>query len=346
MAITTQRINNHPRFTHYIVASGFLKNDPLAVIDAGARNGFEKHWDLYEDQVNLIGLELDHEECKKLNASTKGDNKKYYPVALSDRKGIRKFFIQPHLASSSFYKSDKLFVERFPGWTPLIPHKLLRVRTSDLDSFVRDNKIKDLDFMKFDIEGAELDVFKGGKKTLKNCLGLSTEAVFYPWRKEMPTFSELDIFLRSIGFVLFDLPVFRWEKKTTSPLMFTDRVLGPTDRGQAVWTQAIYLKDPAAELKRGLINNWPVTRILKLASIMELYNLEDCAIELIQTAAEHGLLKDYDVSLLVDLITPPLNGRTISYVEYVEHIRRVGPPRFINGKRVSKEKYDLITKNR
>lgn len=333
MSIITQKINARPGLTKYLVESGVFKKSPIIVLDIGARNGFEEHWDLYGDQINLIGLELDYEECKKLNASTQGDNRKYYPVALSDQKGIRKFFIQPHLASSSFYKSDKLFVERFPGWAPLIPHKSLRVRTSDLDSFVRDNKIKDIDFMKLDIEGAELDVFKGGKATLKNCVGLSTEAVFYPWRKNIPTFSELDIFLRSIGFVLFDLPVFRWEKKTTSPLMFTDGVLGPTDKGQAVWTQAVYFKDAVRELKSlKLRKGWSTFKILKLASLMELYNLEDCVIELIQEAAKQGFLKDHNISRLIDLATPLLNGEIVSYKEYVRRIKKQGPPRYIKGR--------------
>ena len=346
MSIITQKINARPRLTQYFIESGVFKKNPVVVLDVGVRNGFEQHWDIYKDQIKLIGLELDHEECKKLNAFVQDDNRKCYPVALSDRKGTRKFFIQPHHSSSSFYRSDKLFVERFPGWTPLIPYKFSRVRTSDLDSFVKDNKIKDPDFMKLDIEGAELDVFKGGETTLKNCVGLSTEAVFYPWRNGMPTFSELDIFLRSIGFVLFDLPVFRWEKKATSPLMFTDGVLGPTDRGQVIWTQALYLKDAVAELKLPrLRKKWDTARVLKLASIMELYNLDDCVIELIQEAAKQELLNDYNVSRLIDLATPPLDGEVVFYKEYVRRIKKQGPPRYIKGRRVSEKEYQKYKKS-
>ena len=77
-------------------------------------------------------------------------------------------------------------MSRFPGWKDLIPNKTERLATTDLDSFVKRELISQIDFIKLDIEGAELEVFKGAKKTLQGSLGISTEAVFYPWRKGMP----------------------------------------------------------------------------------------------------------------------------------------------------------------
>jgi len=342
MSILTQKIDSRPRLTLNLVASGAFKSSPLTVIDAGSRGGFEKHWDIYGDQINLIGFEVDARECERLNRQNAGRNRQYLPVGLSDSKGKRAFYIQKHIASSSFYKSRPEFLQRFPAWRDLIPHTAKKVYTTDLDSFAVENNLKP-DFIKLDIEGAELDVFRGGVKSLSNSVfGLSTEAVFYPWRENMPTFSDLDIFLRKLGFVLFDLPVFKWEKSPLSPYMYeTKGIFGPTDRGQVIWTQAIYLKDAAAELKSPkLRKKWDAARVLKLASIMELYNLEDCAIELIQTAKKYGLLAGYDSNKLIDLATPPIEGREVSYKEYVRNIKKEGPPRFIDGEKVSKKEYE------
>ncbi|MEK7507156.1 MAG: FkbM family methyltransferase [Patescibacteria group bacterium] len=341
MAIITQKINTRPQLTKHLVASGIFQLSPLTVIEVGARGGFEKHWDLYGEQIRLVGFEADIGECERLNRQNQDRNRKYFPIGLSHRQGKRTLYIQRHVASSSFYKSREDFLQRFPAAQDLIPHAAIEISTTDLDSFVAKNNLRP-DFMKLDIEGAELDVFRGGTKCLGDSIfGLSTEAVFYPWRENIPTFSELDILLRKLGFVLFDLPIFRWEKKTLSPYMHEQNgTFGPTDKGQVVWTQALYLKDPVAELKQGLVNRWPVARILKLASIMELYNLEDCALELIDAASQLGLIKKRDRNVLMNLTTPPLNGRTVSYSEYVKYLKKVGAPRYLKGRKVSREEYE------
>jgi len=341
MSIITQRINPRPRLTNFLVSKDVFRNAPLCVIDVGARGGFEEHWDcLYGDQANLIGFEVDTKECEKINIKSK-KNHRYYPVGLSDKKGSRAFYVQPHIASSSFYETRRDFIDRFPASYDLIPKMTVEVSTLDLDSFVADNGLAP-DFLKLDIEGAELDVFRGGRKCLSGSVfGVSAEAVFYPWREGMPTFADIDSFLRALGFMLYDLPVFRWEKKTLSPYMYEDEgVFGPTDRGQVIWTQAVYLKDSVAELTQNKTALWPPIRILKMASVMELYNLEDCAIELLQKAVELNLLESYDVSQFIDLATPPLHGKDISYSDYLEHLKKEGPPRFIEGKVVSREEYN------
>lgn len=343
MSIITQKINNRPRFTSFLVKHGIFKTAPLVVVDGGARGGFEKHWEIFDYHINLIGFELDKDECRKLNSVPGSNFKKFYPIALGRKTDYKTFHIQPHTASSSFYKSDKVFLKRFPGWKPLIPTRKIRIKTMDLDSFRKDNGIGDVDFLKLDVEGYELEIFKGAKQTLNRCMAVSAEAAFYPWRTGMPTFSEIDIYLRKMGFVLFDLPIFRWEKKTTSPLMFTDGALGPTDRGQVMWTQAIYFKDAFSELDNHKQKKyWDDLKILKLASIMELYNLEDCAIELMLKVRSMGRLKKFNTKLLIDLLTMPIDGKNLDYDQYVKYIKKQGPPRYIDGKKVSRKEYDRL----
>ena len=344
MSIVTQKINTRPRFTRHLVARGELRNSPLCVVDVGARGGFEKHWSIYKNQVDLIGFELDREECIRLNKLEKNTHRTYYPIALHEKKGKKKFYIQPHLASSSFYKSDKRFLERFPASKGMIPTRAVMIPTVGLDSFIKEHSIKGLDFIKLDVEGAELDIFKGATGALKNSiLGLSAEAVFFPWRHNIPTFTDIDIFLKPYGFVLFDLPIMKWERRPLSPYMFEDKgVFGPTDRGQPVWTQAIYLKDGVNEMHSSKAKRkwWNRNRILKMASIMELFNLEDCAIELIEEALAMKIVGAAEARSMIDLLTPRLNGRDVNYKKYVKYLKLEGPPRYIDGKRVSQKEFE------
>lgn len=47
-------------------------------------------------------------------------------------------------------------------------HKKIKVATTSLDDFIKEKEIKQLDFIKIDAEGVELDVLKGARETLKN----------------------------------------------------------------------------------------------------------------------------------------------------------------------------------
>lgn len=347
MSIATHTVNSRPRLTEYLVRKKVFATSPLTIVDIGARGGAEKQWQIYRNQRRIIGFEADAQECIKLN-KTSSNKERYYPVALGRKRGRVIFFIHPHAATSGFYKSDASFLKRFPGSKPFLPRATTLIETIDFATFAKRNKIDDIDFMKIDVEGAELDVLKGlGKKFENSVAGISAEAVFYPWRHGMPTFAELDSFLRKRHFVLYDLPIFRWEKASTSPYMFTDDVFGPTDKGQVVWAQALYLKDAVAELRiPSRRKHWSALKILKLTSIMELYQLEDCAIELIWEAATQGLLKKYDVKKMVDLLTPMIGGRIVTYSQYVAHIRRAGSPRYVDGRRVSQAAYEKFLKRR
>ena len=53
---TLRELHPNPRFTKHLVEKRVFHNDPLVVVDVGARKGFEKHWDHYRDQIKLIDI--------------------------------------------------------------------------------------------------------------------------------------------------------------------------------------------------------------------------------------------------------------------------------------------------
>ncbi len=345
MSIVTNKINSSPRFTEHIVRTGVLSSAPLTVVDVGSRGGFEPQWDVYGDSARLIGFEPDAEECDKLNARESGF-RRHYPIALHRDKGARPFYVTKHTAASSFYKPYSRFLDRLPESVNRTIKEERMLETLDLDSFLDEESIGAVDFIKLDTEGAEYDILLGAKKALsKSVFGVSLEMLFNRQRIGEPLFSEIDLFLREQGFVVYDLPVFRCARTVLSPHMFSDNA-GPTDHGQATWTQAIYFRDAVDDILQGDSNEkWDDLRILKLASVMELFNLEDCAIELVQTAVARGFLSGHDYGHFIDLLVPPVQGRLMNYNEYVEHVRKEGPPRYINGKKVSRVEWEAFNKN-
>lgn len=321
-------MNKNPRFTKHLIKKGFFVSSPLVVLDAGARGGFEDHWKWFGNQVRLIGFEPNEKECEKLNDDHKKNNKEYHPIALGAEKGKRILYLYSHRPSSSFYKPNVKLLQRFPDYRNAKIEGKCLVAATDLDSFISERGIGAIDFMKIDTEGAEYDILHGGKKTLSRVLGISLEVWFYSNRNQK-RFSDIDMFLSSSGFTLFDLVTFRSAKIQLSPFVGA-RVSGLSDYGQIIVGQALYLRDAVEEISERKKGRWDEFRICKLASIMELFSLPDCAIELLMYARQKKIIHTAP-HVWYDLLTPALKGRYVSYDDYMRHFKSNPPQRYPRG---------------
>ena len=318
-------INENPRLTLTLSKSGIFQESPLVVIDVGARDGFEAHWNVYGQNCRLIGFEPDVNECNRLNAC--GNNKTYHPSALSNKKEKKIFYNTQLNYSSGLLRADTDMTTRFEDNNNLMVVGISFVDTSDYDSFAQKHQLPKADFIKLDTEGSELDILKGAESALHDSvLGLSLEMLFQKWRIEQPVFSEIDLHLRSEGFMLYDFTSQKYARKVLPPYPTTWRIKpyggGSTPVGQVIAGDFLYFRDPIQEIHSGntIGSGWTPVKILKLASLYELYNLNDCAVELILFALEFKLLpSDYDVFL--DLLAPPVNGQNLSYQQYLELIK-------------------------
>jgi len=72
------------------------------------------------------------------------------------------------------------------------------VATRRLDEIV---EIDALDFLKIDVQGSELQVFRAGRQKLAHAVAIHTEVSFLPLYENQPLFGEIDQELRSQGFV-------------------------------------------------------------------------------------------------------------------------------------------------
>ena len=205
-----------------------------------------------------------------------------------------------------------------------------RKETVDFNTFAKEHQIEYVDFMKLDVEGAELDVLKGSVDFLRggSVLGAAIEVTFLDIAKQ-PVFSDVDSFMRKMGFKLFDIEVYRFSREllpTPEELEYIGPLLigAPSERGQVIAADALYLRDGAAEIETCDTEfNWTDDSILKLASIFEVYGLPDCAIELLQVARKKNYLGDLDIDYLTDLLTPEFMGKDVTYHEYMENLEHL-----------------------
>jgi hypothetical protein len=101
-------------------------------------------------------------------------------------------------------------------------------------------------------------VFQGATEVLKGAVVIHTEVNFAPMYRGMPQFGDLDVYLRSQGFLLHRLTSV--SGRTFKPLVFKGDLNAVMS--QALWGDAIYVKSFA-----GFDSLLPAS-LLKLATIL------------------------------------------------------------------------------
>jgi len=297
------RINENPRFTRSLVAHKVFRGNPVKVCDIGCREGFASYWKWYHDQIELIGFEADMEECDRLTQKAQkvstGFRMRFYPYALHQDCRKRKFYITNSPASSGFYPPNGL-VKRLWSDEDTRVIKTVEQETINLDSLNMG-----FDFIKLDTEGCELDILRGAEETLKSALGVTVETEFTPMHEGQPVFRDVDQFMISHGFELFELVPYLFGRKTLP----RPETIGGAQWGQVIVGQALYLRDGYE-----LLDDWAAIKVLKLASFMELFCLRDCVIELIGKASEKYIIEKNTANRLIKLLIP-------EGVEYGDHTK-------------------------
>lgn len=316
--------------TRRLLASGAFREAPVRIIDGGARHGAEGHWALFGDQLELFAFEPDEEECRRTMASVQnGPGRIRFscaPVALAGTKGRARLNVARYPDSSSLLSTNDAFVDRFAMSEYLEQVGTTEIETTDLATFAAERELDYLDFIKLDVEGAELDALRGlGSQLERSLLGLSVEVWFQSDHLGRPLFADIDAHLRALGFALFDLrELNRWRRRTLAGPSYPSWI----DSGQLMYGNALYLRDlPALLVRDGELRPSRV-EVLKLASLAELFCYPDYAIEVLATAREVGILEPSDAVVLTSDLrakTPAASGGWRALVRRA--VRTLLPPK-------------------
>jgi len=210
----------------------------INIVDIGANpiDGDPPYKSLLEKGLaHITGFEPNPVALEQLNLK-KGSNETYLPNAVFDGDEHELKICNAQGMSSLLEPNKELlsYFHGFPDWgevTDRVP-----VSTVRLDDII---SIKDLDYLKIDIQGGELEVFRNGIEKLRDCLVIQTEVEFLPMYKDQPLFSEVELFLRGQGFIFHRFaPLI---SRTVQPLI----VEGDIYKGlsQNFWADAVFIKD-------------------------------------------------------------------------------------------------------
>ncbi len=181
--------------------AGILRTDRLtAVVDIGANpiDGDPPYKGMLSKRLcTLVGFEPQSDALEKLQAR-KSDLETYLPYAVGDgRSGTLK--VCHARGMSSLLTPEPRTLNVFPGFAQFGQVvKEIEVETRTLDSL---SEIQQLDFLKIDVQGGELPIFRNGKSKLGKAVAVHTEVSFMPLYKDQPPFGSIDLALRELGFV-------------------------------------------------------------------------------------------------------------------------------------------------
>lgn len=160
------------------------------VIDAGSFNGIlslvyaekakdGKIFSFEPDKTNLKRLE------ENLNLNDYPQNIHLIKKGLWSQSGEINFYADGSVASSSFYRAENAQEQT--------------IKVTSLDDFIEENSIEKVDFIKMDVEGAELDILKGATRLLNTLKPNLSIATYHIVENEL-TYKSVEDFFNGINY--------------------------------------------------------------------------------------------------------------------------------------------------
>jgi len=239
---------------------------PLAftVLEIGARplegqtESFHQLLDVFPGS-QILAFEIDEKLCTELNKRAK-PGLRYFPVALGCKEETRALYETVHPMCTSLYRPNEELLGRYNGMEVAMLRSISSVDTVSLDYFVKQNGVARVNFIKIDIQGAELDAFRGGVNTLSETLAIVSEVEFIPQYIDQPLFGDVCKFLAEQNFQFHKF--LGLAGRALKPFVVNDK---PGFAIQHMWTDAMFIRDIRQ------LSDLPGDQLLRMGTLAFLY---------------------------------------------------------------------------
>jgi FkbM family methyltransferase len=265
--------------------SGLLDRIHMTLCNVGSRkvdnvdDYGNQEWQLFTPNLSIYGFDADSDACDQANADLEAQQinwkEVHSPLVLGKAIEERTLYVTKNPMCTSLYPPNEPYLERLAGLSEVASLDFsVKIDTTTLDDFCQKENLTEVDFLKTDVQGADLDVLEGASKILDSgILAVQVEIIFSHLYINQPLFADVDTFLRNHNFTLFD--IFRaYRLRVRSPIHTTARA------GQLLWGDAFYFRDLIREDIDGHLRS--PDRMLKLACIADIMNFPDYTLEILE----------------------------------------------------------------
>jgi FkbM family methyltransferase len=292
-------------------ARELIGSQRLVAVDVGAANGLLPHWHSLDGVAQIYQIDPRVEACRELEAinrkCSRPDLYKVLCAAVAGTEGPRTLYVSnaptgtslfapdfSAAADAGAYLSDEYF---FP-----ITEQTIETRT--LSSIFDELGEPQVDLVKLDIQGAELEALKGlGEARLGALLGVELEIGMTGIYPEAAEFSAIHEFMTAHGFELYDIRVarsrlpYRGRHGAFQTEIFSTYENSPTISARVWEFDAVYFK------KRSLLlEQKDGARIRRAAACFHVYNFFAEAYSLIESAEKPKIFSEREAASLKDLL--------------------------------------------
>jgi hypothetical protein len=283
------------------------------LIDVGCSGGVHKSFRAFGQRLAAWAFDIDGAEIERLQKTETLPGIHYFAGKVGLPEGHPFLTARSGRTPAPGYPAERLsFVATqrrrgTAGWVAALSAPLdisAVVGDIDLASFLSDNHIDDLDFLKIDVDGEDFAILSGleEKLTTIGTLAVGMEVNFYGTDHPTDhTFHNVDRFLRRHGFDLFALS-FRRYSVDALPARYELSFPAQTEFGRLFQGDALYVRDICVPSQRAVAEHLSPEKLVKAAAIFSLANLPDCAAEILTTFGDR-LESLMDVGLALDLLT-------------------------------------------
>jgi len=218
------------------------------ILDIGARGGADEALLAIAWASRIVCFEPDKAEFDGLVA--KGDTRwrqfTVLPYAVGGESPRQELYVPEDPHAASLLPHDPSMVERFGREHLHVTKETVPVQTWTLDALRRGGFIDRVDYMKIDVEGAELEILNAGGAVLEECVALKVECSFLPQRLNQPLVWDVVPRLIAQGFEVVDLQdIHHWRRRNLPAHPYRVRADMEYSRGQVAQCDVILLRAAA-----------------------------------------------------------------------------------------------------
>jgi len=252
----------------------------LRFVDVGCSGSLPPRWAPLADCIDYLGFDPDPRALERLDQTPSGfRSHRVLPHAVAGRSGPATLIRTRSPHCSSLLEPRRAWLERFSYRDLFQELDRGEVACVTLDDAARSHGVR-ADVLKLDSQGLEVPILEAAGSLLDDVVVLDLEAGFVENYVGESTLAEVDVFLRSRGFLLFDLEA-----------RHVTRVAGPETRGQPLWAETLWLRDWLSERSFGVPAPEPTPdRLLRSIFLASFLGHADYARELVRHFEACGVL--------------------------------------------------------